>query len=98
MDGWRLRPWRARVGSNHSVTSRTLARARGVHGEAITKAVMATLTLEGAARIAVRVFYEQNGLIRLPWTRHSCRSPATSICAAAASATPNVTMSHFARS
>lgn len=55
------------VGSNHGVTPRVLSAYRG--GKPVTMADMKALTAKEAGDIALKMFYYEPGLDRLPWNR-----------------------------
>jgi len=57
------------LGSNLGVTGRTLAMFRGVSVSTLRMADIEAITLDEATRIALRLFYEQPGISRLPWNR-----------------------------
>lgn len=57
------------VGSNYGVTAAALAAHRKVPVSAITKPVMAALTLDEAADIALAQYYRKPRLDLLPWNR-----------------------------
>lgn len=59
----------ALVGSNHGVTAAALAAHRGVKPYDITRAIMASLTLDEAADIALALYYKRPKLDMLPWNR-----------------------------
>ncbi len=59
----------ALVGSNHGVTAAALAEHRGVKPHDITRAIMAALTLDEAADIALALYYKRPKLDLLPWNR-----------------------------
>lgn len=57
------------VGSNHGVTPAALAAFRRVPVASITKPVMAALTLDEAADIALANYYQAPRFSMLPWNR-----------------------------
>ncbi len=59
----------ALIGSNHGVTAAALAAHRGVKARDITRAIMAALTLDEAADIALALYYKRPKLDLLPWNR-----------------------------
>ena len=58
----------ALVGSNHGTGSIALATYRGVPVASITREVMHALTIDEAAAIALRLYYDDPNLDLLPWS------------------------------
>lgn len=59
----------ALVGSNRGVTAQALASFRGVPVSAITKQMMAALSLDEAGQIALKIYYYGPKLDKLPWNQ-----------------------------
>jgi lysozyme family protein len=55
------------VGSNHGVTPQALAKHRNIPVKDVTFPMMRDLKIEEAADLALKGYYEDNGLNKLPW-------------------------------